>query len=108
METIKLDTKLISSKILFSGKTKQIELNKYYDLDGMIIDDGTDIINYENETQFEIIEKKIKYDWGYGSQEIIDCWEIKVNGKKIYKDIELTAYKVLKNKLVLSGCSGAG
>lgn len=106
--TIKLDTEVVGTRTLFAGKTKKIELNKYYDLDGTIINEGKDTINYDSEVPFEIIEKKIKYNWEYISPQVLERWEIKVNGMRICTDVELTGYKVLKTKLVLSGCTGAG
>ena len=106
--TIKLDTEVLGTKTLFKGKTKKIEVNKYYDLDGTVINEGKDVIDYPNEAEFEIIEKKVKYNWEFMEPSIFERWELKVNGMRILTDLELTGYRVLKTKVVLQGCTGAG
>ena len=102
---IKVDEKILGRKTLLKGEVNQIIIDKYYDLDDMIIDEGRDTLKYRDGAQFEIIstKKKIfdhKFDW----------WTIKVDGKNIGEDWELTSYDYDgKSKLLkLRGCTGAG
>ena len=62
---IKTNTEVLGTKTLYKGKTKKIEVNKYYDLDGQEINEGKDVLEYPNEVDFEIIEKKIRYNWEF-------------------------------------------
>ena len=106
--TIKLDTEVLNKRTLVKGHITAVEVNKYYDLDGTIIDEGKDVVDYPNGADFEIISKHIKYNWEYMEPTIFERWELFVNGMRILTDLELTGYKVLKNKVILQGCTGAG
>lgn len=108
LQTINLNTEVVGTKTLCQGKTKTIVVNKYYDLDGQIINEGTDIVNFASEVPFEIVENKIRFNWKTQTPTFIDEWVVKVKGGEFRSDLEITGYKVLKTKLVLSGCTGAG
>lgn len=109
METkiIKMDTEVLGTKTLIKGKTKKIVVKNYYDLDGQIINEGTTTENYENEVDFEIIEKQVKYNWKFMKPTITEQWEIKVNGTKVNYG-ELTSYRHSSRQLTLHACVGAG
>lgn len=107
METHKIDIPTIDlgKTKLLKGKVKKIIVKKYYNLDGQIIDEGTDTFTYDKSADFEIESSKKKmwefeYDW----------WTILVNGENIGKEWELTSYNYDKEKqlLILKGCTGEG
>ena len=103
METIKLPTKTFGKKTLFKGKAKKFIINKYYNLDGSIIDEGQDKIEFDSDKEFEIFEEKRKiYDYEF------EVWTMIVDGKPFATDYELTGYKVQKTQVVLRGCTGCG
>lgn len=105
--TIKTSSKVLSKKTLFTGTTKKIEVNKYWDSHGDEIDWGQDVTNFDTEKNFEIIEEKVERDFGF-SKYTFDEWHIFVDGKRFDTEFELTGYKSLKTKLVLHACVGAG
>lgn len=90
-------------KILLEGKTKEIMVYKFYDLDGDIINEGTDTQSFDTEKDFKITStwKKI------GNYEYED-WEVYVDGKRFGKEYEITGYTIKENRLILKGCTGAG
>ena len=106
METIqlKVDIKNIGKpKVLLAGQVKEIVVNKYYDLDGQIINEGQDTTKFEEAKDFEITKQPKKmYDYKF------DDWSIKVNGEKFDTGWELTGYKLVGDRLVLRACTGAG
>lgn len=105
MIEIKVDRKVLGVKTLLKGKVKRIIVKKYYDLNGSIINEGQDMLDYRREREFEITSTKEKM---YGKT--FNWWNIKVNGKSIDDEWELTSYKFDKQnkQLILEGCTGAG
>ena len=105
--TIKTTSKVLSTKTLLKGTTKQIVVNKYWDSHGNEVDWGQDVENFDSEKEFEIIEEQVEWDFGF-NKDTFDEWHILVDGKRFDKEFELTGYKYLKTKLILHGCVGAG
>jgi len=90
-------------KTLLKGKVKQIVVRKYYNLDGTIIDEGTDTTNFDVEKDFEITSKR-KQIYGYR----FDWWTLTVDGEAFGTEFEITKYKLDGDRLLLHGCTGAG
>lgn len=105
--TVKLDTEVLSTKTLIKATTKKVVVKKYYDLDGQIIDEGTDTYKFDHDVPFEITEKKIKYNWEFIEPTIHEVWGMTLNGKKVNYG-ELTQYRYSKTQLTLHACVGAG
>ena len=109
METIKLNTEVTGVKKLLTGKTKKVIIKKYYDLNGQCYDEGTETKTFKEDKNFEIVEKKVKYNWGFGMKPTtFKEWEVYIDGKRYYEDCEITGYKHNTMQLVLEGCVGAG
>lgn len=100
----------LETKMLYSGETKKIEIKKYYDLDGRIIDEGTEVVKFDKPTTVNIVSDKIRHT--YPSPDMLsyefESWKVSVDGKRVFEDLEITSYKVLKTKIVFEGCTGAG
>ena len=105
---VHLDTEDLGTKTLYKGKTKRIDVKKYYDLKDHTIDEGTDITKYDQEVDFEIKAHKVKTHWEYCPDTEEEYWEVYVNGERFDKHFEVVEYNVLKTKLVLTGCTGVG
>lgn len=103
--TLDVKEEILGEKTLLEGEVEEIIVNKYYDLDGDIIQEGQDTLQYRYGAQFKITATKKKmYDYEF------EWWNIVVNGLNIGREWELTSYNYdRKNKrLVLKGCTGAG
>ena len=107
METVELNVEEqeLGKRTLLEGEVEKIIVNKYYDLDGDIIQEGQDTFEYRYGAQFKITATKRKmFDYEY------EWWMIEVNGLNLGREWELTSYNFdRKNKqLILKGCTGAG
>ena len=87
-------------KTLYKGNFSKIQISKYYDLDGMIIEEGSEELKLEPNTDVKIVSKQSR--WGF------ENWLVLVNGKDVCEDVEVTGYKALNDRLVIRGCTGAG
>jgi len=103
-----MERKILNTKTLIKGTTKKIEVNKYWDSHGTEVDWGQDTVNYDSEKTFEIISHDVEFSSEYIDPVIFEEWEILVDGKRFDHEFELTGYKLLKTKLVLHACVGAG
>ena len=90
-------------KTILKRKTSQVLLDKYYNLDGTIIDEGDEVIKLPKDSTLEITEIKQKlYDYEF------EVWQVKVNGEKFATDYEITGYAVEPDQIVLHACTGCG
>jgi hypothetical protein len=103
--TVEVPTKILEVKDLLEGDVREIVVDKYYDLDGDIINEGRDTFKYDLGAAFKITSTK-KLMW----ETEFEDWNILVNGERLDKEWELTSYKYdRKNfRLILKGCTGAG
>ena len=83
-----IKTQILSEKILFTGNIQTIVVNKFYDLDGYYIDEGSETKTYKTSVQVEIRERKIKYIWGHSEPGIFSKLQIFVDGKLLDVDGE--------------------
>ena len=107
MKTVKVSvpTETLGEKTLLEGECEEVIINKYYDLDGDIIQEGQDTLQYPYGADFKITATKKKmYDYEY------EWWSIVVNGLNIDREWELTSYHFDREtkRLTLKGCTGAG
>ena len=106
--TIETKQKVLKQITLIKGKTKKIVVNKYYNLDGDIIDEGTDTTKFDSEKDFEIIATTKEMQFGDGDPFEMEDWAIYVDGERFDAGYELTSYHKQKTQLVLRGCTGCG
>ena len=106
---IKIETEVLSSKTIYKGKTTRLEIHDYWDSHGTNVDWGKREKEFSHEVEIEIVSKQVRYDFGpHVAPQVFEVWDLLVNGKKYDLEAELTGYKALKTKLVLSACVGAG
>ena len=103
---IKTDTKVLSTKVLFKGKTNKVVNKKYWDSHGHHVDWGTDTMKFDHDVDVEIIEKQIRYNFEYTEPFTATIWDVKVDGKSI--EGEVTYYRHSSRQLTLHNCIGAG
>lgn len=103
-----IKTEIISSETLYKGSTKSIEINKFYDFHGESIDEGQDTLTFDKPVDFEIKKEMVRWHFEYGDPTDFENWTLFINGKEKKLQVEIVGYKVLKNRLILSGCVGAG
>ena len=111
METIEIkhERTVLSTKTLYEGSFNKIEVNKYWDSHGREIDWGKETNNYDTPAQVKITSSIVRFDFGeHIKPQTWEIWNIYVNGKRFDTEFELTGYRALKSKLVLSACVGAG
>lgn len=90
-------------KTILKRKTSQVLLDKYYDLDGNIINEGDEVIKLPKDSTLEITEVKRKmFDYEF------EVWLVKVNGEKFAEDYEITGYAIEPDQIVLHACTGCG
>lgn len=107
--TLSVKSQVVSSKKIWEGNIKKVVIKKYYDLDGQLIDEGTDTIKYEKEVSAKIVSRKIKYIWTHGSKPtFLEDWEVTIDNEKIGSDLEFTQYEKTPTQLILYGCVGCG
>lgn len=103
---IKMDTKVLSTKVLFKGKTNKVVNKKYWDSHGNHVDWGTDTMKFDHDVDVEIVEKEIEYSSEYIHPTVFTSWDVTVDGKKIEGDV--TYYRHSSRQLTLHNCIGAG
>ena len=90
-------------KTILKRKTSQVLLDKYYDLDGNIINEGDEVIKLPKDSTLEITEVKRKM-----FDDEFEGWLVKVNGEKFAEDYEITVDAIEPDKIVLHACTGCG
>ena len=101
--------KILKTETLFKGKITEVELDKYYDLDGTLINEGRETLQFPENSVIEIISETIEQHFNSGKDPFrYENWVVKVNGEKIAKEYEITGYSSRKDIMVLRACTGAG
>lgn len=107
--TINVTTKVLKTETIFKGKVSEVELEKYYDLDGTLINEGRETLQFPENSDIEIISETGEKYFGSSKEPFeYEDWVVKVNGKKIAKEYEITGYSSRKDIMVLRACTGAG
>ncbi len=109
MEVIKFDfkTKELSRKLLTTGYTKKIDCIRYWNAHGKRSDWEPKYFKFDEPKKFEIINVVTETDFPYTGKQISEDWHLYVDGQKISVG-EIMEYEVLKTKLKLTCCVGAG
>lgn len=106
--TLDIKTKEISRELLVEGYTKKVECKNYWDAHGKRIEYAPTMHTFDCEKKFEIY--KVITETFYPSLDYThnaEWWKLYVDGE--YFDLgELMGYNVLKTKLKLDVCIGAG
>lgn len=105
--TIDQKVEILNTKLLYEGVTQNILVNKFYDYHGQKIDQGHDTIQLKNSTKFKIVERNLRHHMSFSTFDTT-VWDLILNGKTKNLNADIVGYKVLKDKLVLSACVGAG
>ncbi len=109
METIKLDvqTKELSRELLIEGFTKKIDCTRYWDAHGKRSECEPEQHKFDRPKKFEIIKVITETDFPYTGKYVSEYWHLYINGEEL--DLgEIMKYEVLKTKLKLDICVGAG
>lgn len=107
--TIKVSRKVLKTETLFKGKISGVEIEKYYDLHGTLINEGRETLQFPENSDIEIISEKGERYFRFSKDPYeYEDWTVKVNGKKIAKEYEITSYSSRKDIMVLRACTGAG
>ena len=110
METVTLDitSKELSRTLLYEGYTKKVECKNYWDSHGKRIEYDPTQHKFDSEKKFEIYKVVTETFYpalNYTHQS--EWWKLYIDGE--YLDVgELMGYNVLKTKLKLDCCVGAG
>ena len=96
----------IEEKVLYEGYTSKIEIHKYWDSHGKMMSWGCDTNNYNQPAHIKIVSKTKVYHWKFTPDTTFEFWSLTINGETISEDI--TEYKILKSKVVIHACAGAG
>ena len=109
MEVIKFDlkTKELSRELLTEGFTKKIDCTNYWDSHGKKVDWEPTQHKFDFEKKFEIYRVMTETEYPYSGTHVSEDWELYVEGKKLSVG-EIMSYQVLKTKLKLTCCIGAG
>lgn len=106
--TLDITTKELSRELLCEGYTKKVECKNYWDSHGKRIEYAPTQLNFDFDKKFEIykvITETFYPSIGYTQE--TEWWKLYIDGE--YCDLgELTGYKILKTKLKLDCCVGAG
>lgn len=107
---VKLDivSKELSRELLVEGSTLKVECKNYWDSHGTRFDQAITQHKFDSEKKFEIW--KVVRETFYPSINFshqVEWWELYIEGKPLNVG-EITSYKVLKTKLKLDCCVGAG
>lgn len=106
VKTYKIETKrfIKSIKTLWSGTVQKIEIKKFWDSHGRKVDYGT-----ETRIGGEVEIKQVIQTWEFGSgPEDFEFWELYINGEVAEDVSDVTSYRALKTKLVVTSCIGHG
>jgi hypothetical protein len=109
MTEIKFDIKRteLRRELLTEGFTNKIDCVNYWDSHGMKIEYAPTQHKFDREKKFEIYKVTTEIEYPYSGKYVSEDWEIHVEGKKLSVG-ELMGYRILKTKLKLTCCIGAG
>lgn len=105
--TIKLDRKLISKELLVDGFTAKVDCKNYWDSHGKRVEYSPTQHKFDSQKKFEIYREVWEYYFDFVPTQTWEFWHLYIDGEKL--DLgEITRYEVLKTKLKLDVCVGAG
>ncbi len=110
METMTIDLKTteLSRELLCEGYTRKVECTNYWDSHGKRVEYAPTQCKFDREKKFEIwkVVSEVFYS-GLNYTHQFEYWYLYIEGKKL--DVgEIMSYKVLKTKIKLDCCVGAG
>ena len=105
--TIKVDRKLISKELLVDGFTGKVDCKNYWDSHGKRVEYAPTQHKFDRQKKFEIYREVWEYYFDFVPTQTWEFWHLYIDGEKL--DLgEITRYEVLKTKLKLDVCIGAG
>ena len=105
--TIKVDRKLISKELLVDGFTAKVDCKNYWDSHGKRVEYAPTQHKFDRQKKFEIYREVWEYYFDFVPTQTWEFWHLYIDGEKL--DLgEITRYEVLKTKLKLDVCVGAG
>ena len=105
--TIKVDRKLISKELLVDGFTAKVDCKNYWDSHGKRVEYAPTQHKFDRQKKFEIYREVWEYYFDFVPTQTWEFWHLYIDGEKF--DLgEITRYEVLKTKLKLDVCVGAG
>ena len=105
--TIKTNRKLISKELLVDGFTARIDCKNYWDSHGKRVEWNPTSHKFDTKKKFEIYQEVWEYYFDCVPTQTWEFWHLYIDGEKL--DLgEITSYEVLKTKLKLDVCIGAG
>ena len=111
METMTVtgvSSKELSRELLCEGYTAKVECTNFWDAHGKRIEYAMTQHKFDRQKKFEIW--KVICETHYSTIEYVhqwEMWDLYIDGKKL--DVgEIMSYKILKTKLKLDCCVGAG
>ncbi len=107
-QTIKTNRKLIERELLVEGFTKKVECKNYWDSHGKRLDQADTQHKFDCEKKFEIYKEVYEYYFDFVPTQTWEFWNLYIDGQKVEDLGEITSYHVLKTKLKLDCCVGAG
>ena len=109
MEAIKLEIKSreLSRTLLTCGATKKIDCTRYWDSHGKRVKYEPKQYKFDEPKKFELIKVVREEEFPYTGTHVSEFWYLYVDGQK-YDIGEIMSYQVLKTKLKLDICVGAG
>lgn len=106
--SISITTEELSRELLCEGYTKKIECKNYWDAHGKRIEYEPTQYNFDCEKKFEIWKVIIKTHYQpINLTHQSEWWYIYVDGERLSPG-EIMGYNILKTKLKLDVCVGAG
>ncbi len=109
MEVIEFNFKSreLSRNLLTAGYTKKIDCINYWDSHGKKVDWEPTQHKFDYEKKFEIVKVVTETEFPYTGKHVSENWLLYIDGKELSVG-EIMSYKVLKTKLKLTCCIGAG
>ena len=99
----------ISRELVREGYTKRIDVKSYWDAHGKAIPWGDDkIIKYPEFKKFELYRVKRLWESDYIEPTEFEFLHLYIDGEKLEDIGEIACMEILKTKLKLDCCVGAG
>lgn len=106
--TLDITTKELSRELLVEGYTKRIDCKNYWDSHGKRVEYAPTYYKFDREKKFELF--KVVTETYYPSLDLAykaEWWKLYID-REYYDLGEITGYSVLKTKVKLDVCVGAG
>jgi hypothetical protein len=105
--TFEVETKDLSRELIAEGYTKRVDCKNYWDSHGKKVDWEPTQHKFDYEKKFEIVKVVTETEFPYTGKHVSENWLLYIDGKQLSVG-EIIGYKVLKTKLKLICCIGAG